>query len=115
MSTSTRHSGTRPRIWRIVSAKIDAPPSGRSSRSTEVTTAYLSPIASTASATRRGSAVSAGSGRPWATAQYAHARVQTEVALAALLARDLELTADPAELRAPDPGTWRLTALPVRV
>lgn len=45
----------------------------------------------------------------------AHAQVQTEVALAALLARDLELTADPAELRAPDPGTWRLTALPVRV
>jgi cytochrome P450 len=45
----------------------------------------------------------------------AHARVQTEVALSALLARGLTLTADPAELRAPDPGTWRLTALPVRL
>ncbi|MFL6120165.1 cytochrome P450 [Actinophytocola sp.] len=45
----------------------------------------------------------------------AHARVQTEVALSALLVRDLTLAVDPAELRAPDPGTWRLTALPVRV
>jgi cytochrome P450 len=45
----------------------------------------------------------------------AHARVQTEVALSALLARGLTLAADPAELRAPDPGTWRLTALPARL
>ncbi|HYQ67144.1 cytochrome P450 [Actinophytocola sp.] len=45
----------------------------------------------------------------------AHARVQTEVALSALLARGLTLAADPVELRAPDPGTWRLTALPVRL
>jgi cytochrome P450 len=44
----------------------------------------------------------------------AHARVQTEVALKALVACDLALVADPAEFRAPDPGTWRLTALPVR-
>lgn len=44
----------------------------------------------------------------------AHARVQTEVALSALLRRNLTLAADPAEFRAPDPGTWRLTALPVR-
>lgn len=43
------------------------------------------------------------------------ARVQTEVALGALLDRfpRLALTADLAGLRAPDPGTWRLTALPV--
>jgi cytochrome P450 len=43
------------------------------------------------------------------------ARVQTQVALAAVLRRfpDLALTAEPAELRAADPGTWRLTALPV--
>jgi cytochrome P450 len=45
----------------------------------------------------------------------AHARVQMEVALSALLARGLTLSADPASLRAPDPGTWRLTALPVRL
>ncbi|MGH3376365.1 MAG: cytochrome P450 family protein [Actinoallomurus sp.] len=43
------------------------------------------------------------------------ARVQTQVALAALLRRfpDLALTAEPDKLRAPDPGNWRLTALPV--
>ncbi|TDV51037.1 cytochrome P450 [Actinophytocola oryzae] len=43
----------------------------------------------------------------------AHARVQTEVALAGLLSRGLTLTSNPDEHRAPDPGTWRLTALPV--
>lgn len=43
------------------------------------------------------------------------ARVQTEVALTALLARfpGLAPTAPLEDLRAPDPGTWRLTALPV--
>jgi cytochrome P450 len=45
----------------------------------------------------------------------AHARVQTEVALSALLTCGLTLTGDPAEHRAPDPGTWRLTELPVRL
>jgi cytochrome P450 len=45
----------------------------------------------------------------------AHARVQTEVALSALLNSDLTLVGDPTGHRAPDPGTWRLTALPVRV
>jgi cytochrome P450 len=43
------------------------------------------------------------------------ARVQTEVALAALLRRSpgLAPAADLGDLRALDPGTWRLTALPV--
>jgi cytochrome P450 len=43
------------------------------------------------------------------------ARVQTQVALSALLRRfpGLALAAEPAELRAPDPGSWRLTSLPV--
>jgi cytochrome P450 len=43
------------------------------------------------------------------------ARVQTDVALTALLRRfpDLAPAVAPEELRAPDPGTWRLTALPV--
>lgn len=43
------------------------------------------------------------------------ARVQTEVALTALLRRfpGLAPAAEPEELRAPDPGCWRLTALPV--
>jgi len=38
ISTSMRHCGSRARVSRIVSAKIDAPPSFRSSRSTEVMT-----------------------------------------------------------------------------
>ncbi|MEU5876365.1 cytochrome P450 [Spirillospora sp. NPDC047279] len=45
------------------------------------------------------------------------ARVQTQVALAGLLSRfpglALAAGADPEKLRAPDPGTWRVTALPV--
>jgi cytochrome P450 len=43
------------------------------------------------------------------------ARVQTEVALTALLHRfpDLALAAAPEEVRVPDPGTWRLASLPV--
>ena len=45
----------------------------------------------------------------------AHARVQTEVAIAALLRRDLTLDVHPADVRVPDPGTWRLSALPVHL
>ncbi|REF00852.1 cytochrome P450 family protein [Thermomonospora umbrina] len=43
------------------------------------------------------------------------ARVQTQVALTALLRRHpgLASAAGPDGLRAPDPGTWRVTALPV--
>ncbi|WP_066360507.1 cytochrome P450 family protein [Herbidospora mongoliensis] len=41
------------------------------------------------------------------------ARVTTQVALTELFNRDPKLTADPATLRAPDPGTYRLTSLPV--
>ncbi|GAB3432943.1 cytochrome P450 family protein [Actinophytocola sediminis] len=43
------------------------------------------------------------------------ARVQAEVAIGALLRRfpGLELATGLAELRAPDPGTWRLSGLPV--
>ena len=43
------------------------------------------------------------------------ARVQLDVALTALLSRfpNLTLAADTPDLRAPDPGTWRLTSLPV--
>lgn len=45
----------------------------------------------------------------------AHARVQTEAALSALLDTNLSLAANPSNFRAPDPGTWRLTELPVLV
>jgi cytochrome P450 len=44
------------------------------------------------------------------------ARVQTEVALGALLTRWPDLSpAPPGAHRAPDPGTWRLSTLPVRL
>ena len=63
---------------------------------------------------RRGAATQLGFGHgPHFCLGAAHARVQTEVALAALLGRDLALAGEP--VRAPDPGTWRLTGLPVRV
>ena len=65
------------RIWRIVSATIPAPPSGRSSRATIVTTTCLSPIWRVASATRRGSSASVIGGRPVSMAQKPQFRVQT--------------------------------------
>ena len=43
-STSTEHPGTCSWIWRIVSAKMYAPKSGRSSRSTDVITACCNRI-----------------------------------------------------------------------
>ncbi|MEV7548922.1 cytochrome P450 [Amycolatopsis sp. NPDC089917] len=43
------------------------------------------------------------------------ARVQTEVALTALLRRFPDLALADGLLRIPDPGTWRLNALPVRL
>ncbi|OXM54709.1 cytochrome P450 family protein [Amycolatopsis alba] len=43
------------------------------------------------------------------------ARVQTEVALTALLRRFPDLALADGPLRIPDPGTWRLNALPVKL
>jgi cytochrome P450 len=64
----------------------------------------------------RGAATQLGFGHgPHFCLGAAHARTQTAVALSALLATDLTLAVDPARVRAPDPGTWRLTALPVRL
>ncbi len=50
--------------WRAVAAKCPAPPSGRSSRFTEVITTCRSPRRATASATRRGSSGSTGERSP---------------------------------------------------
>ena len=62
----------------MVRAKMPAPPSGWSSRFTDVTTAYFRFINSTARATRSGSASSGGpAGLPEVTAQNPHARVHT--------------------------------------
>jgi hypothetical protein len=56
--------GARLRIARMVMAKCSAPPSSRSSRSTEVMTTWFSPSFCTASATRPGSNTSRSCGRP---------------------------------------------------
>jgi hypothetical protein len=75
ISTSMPMPGLVSRIRVIVSAKMRAPPSGRSSRATEVTTTCSSPSAPIASATRRGSSSSNQVGRPVLTAQNPQARV----------------------------------------
>ena len=67
--------GLVARIAVIVSAKMRDPPSGRSSRATDVTTTCSSPSPATACATRRGSSSSNQVGRPVFTAQNPHARV----------------------------------------
>ncbi len=74
--TSTSQPGTRARIAAMLAAKISAPPSGRSSRFTEVSTAWVSAISATASATRSGSSRSTSPGRPVFTSQNPQARVQ---------------------------------------
>ena len=63
------------RISSITSAKTRAPPTRSSSRFTLVITACCRPSVATASATRRGSSKSIGSGRPFGTAQNPHRRV----------------------------------------
>ena len=60
----------------MVAAKAPAPWSAMSSRATAVTTAWDRPISTTASATRRGSSGSTGSGRRVSTRQNPHALVQ---------------------------------------
>ena len=61
--------GACRRISSITIAKTRAPPTRSSSRFTLVTTACFRPSVATASATRRGSSKSIGSGRPLGTAQ----------------------------------------------
>ena len=74
-STSMPASGTASRTRRTVSAHIAAPPSGRSSRATPVSTTNLRPIRATASAIRAGSSRSTGSGLAVITSQKPHRRV----------------------------------------
>ena len=77
VSTSIVVAGLRRRIARMVRAKTPAPPSLRSSRSTDVITACFRPSSATDSATRSGSPRSSSDGRPDVTAQNLQARVQT--------------------------------------
>ena len=57
-------AGAAARMARMVAAKWPAPPSGRSSRSTEVMTTWARPSFATASATRSGSSAASGPGWP---------------------------------------------------
>ena len=75
VSTSIVVSGAAARVAAITSAKCRAPPSTRSSRSTDVITTCRKPSRATASATRRGSVASSASGIPVRTLQKLHARV----------------------------------------
>ena len=68
--------GLAARIAWMTFTNCDAPPSGRSSRSTEVTTMCCSPICAAASATFCGSIASTARGIPVLTLQNAQARVQ---------------------------------------
>ena len=77
INTSTRHSGESARIDAMVRPKCAAPPSGRSSRVTEVTTTCRQESFAAASATSPGSEGSGGAGFPAATLQKAQPRVQT--------------------------------------
>ncbi len=78
MRTSTAVPGLARRTAAMVSAKAPAPPSARSSRATQVITAWARPIRATASATRSGSAGSSGSGWRVSTWQKPHARVHRD-------------------------------------
>ena len=74
--TSTRHPGACLRTWRITPTKAPAPLSGRSSRSTDVMTAWRRPMRAIARATRAGSSGSFQVGLPVLTLQNPHRRVQ---------------------------------------
>ena len=76
-SSSTVVPGASLRRARTTDAKCAAPPSGRSSRVTEVTTTCRQERTVAAFATREGSVGSGGAGTPAATPQKAHPRVQT--------------------------------------
>ena len=76
--TSTSVAGLRRRMAAMVAANAPAPPSSRSSRATQVMTAWASRIRSTASATRSGSPGSSGRGWRVSTWQKPHARVHRE-------------------------------------
>ncbi len=77
MSTSTIVLGDSRRSSRMAEAKWLAPPSGRSSRFTDVTTMYSRSISLTAWARWMGSIGSSGGGAPTFTWQKRQARVHT--------------------------------------
>ena len=76
INTSSVVSGLTCLMARMVAAQWEAPKSGRSSRSTEVTTACFNCISRILSATFSGSFGSNGSGLPVRVLQKRHERVQ---------------------------------------
>ncbi len=74
---SMRMFGLAWRAARMQAAKCSAPPSRRSSRSTEVITTYFRRMSRIVSASRAGSSGSGATGRPCATSQNEQRRVQT--------------------------------------
>ena len=99
-STSIAVFGLRWRTARMVAAQTFAPPSGRSSLATDVSTQCLSPILATASATLGGSAKSSSVGFPVWIAQKVQARVQ-------ILPRIIRV-AVPRDQHSPILGHWAL-------
>jgi hypothetical protein len=75
VSTSTWQPGAWMRIWRITPTKAKAPRSGRSSRSTDVITAWRRPMRAMERATRAGSSGSFQVGLPVLTLQKPQRRV----------------------------------------
>ena len=69
-------AGVLRRSASITLTNCEAPPSGRSSRSTEVTTIWVRPSSAAATATCSGSSGSTARGMPVLTLQKAQARVQ---------------------------------------
>ncbi len=99
VSTSTVVPGLNSRMARIVCAKCSAPPSARSSRSTDVITTCLRPSFATARPTFAGSSESSGPGNPVFTLQKAQARVQVSpmiIMVACLFAQHSPILGQPA-------------------
>lgn len=86
-------SGLDSRTERTEAAQWEAPPSGRSSLSTEVITQCFSPIKETERASLRGSSLSGGNGFPEAVAQNLHERVQISPKIMKVAVRRLQHSA----------------------
>ena len=93
ISSSIVVSGFNSRTARTDSAHKAAPPSGRSSRSTDVTTQCFSPISDMERASFRGSSGSGGNGFPVAVAQNLHERVHMSPKIMKVAVRRLQHSA----------------------
>src|SRR5882724_1565219 len=100
----------------ITWAKCSAPPSARSSRSTDVTTTWARPKVLTARATLAGSSASSAPGNPVFTLQKAQARVQVSpmiIMVACRLVQHSPMLGQPASsqaVRADDGLGFRIAA-----